>query len=230
LPEARAQAAPKSALARYGVMTPSQMPSLPSKARRQRLMLRWIRRESIGAPAFLSLAWGMTILAASLLLWGGITHDWTRGVLLLLAAAAIRGRLLFARLGARTPMDGKDTAAQVSRTQRWGELTQEAVILLAAGLNGYGSGLWIGPVAGVLAAGLLIAFGATLARRGAVIAAPKPDPALTLAVFVIAGAFEPIWGWRGPLIVIGLLAVCAVLAWRLWRLAKPDVPLASPPA
>jgi hypothetical protein len=184
-------------------------------------MLGWIRRESIGAPAFLFLAWAMTALAASLLLWGGITHEWTRGVLLVLAALAIRGRLLFARLGAITPMDGKAMTAHVGRKQRWGELAQEAVILLAAGLNGYGSGVWLGLALGVLAAGLLIGFGGYMARRGEIVAAPRPDPALTLAVFAIAAAFEPLWGWRGPVIVIGLLAVCAVLAWRLWRLARP---------
>jgi hypothetical protein len=199
----------------------SQMPAIPNKARRLRILLSWLHAESVGTPAFLSLAWAMAALAAALLLWGGITHDWLRAVLLLLAAAAIRGRRSFARFAEIMPMDGKEMAPELGPRQRWGEMAQEAIILLAGGLCGYGSGLWLGPVLGVLAAGLLIAYGVLSQRQGELVCAPKPDPALTLAVFAIAAAFEPLWRWRGQLIVIGLLAVCAVLAYRLWRRARP---------
>ena len=64
----------------------------PPKARRLRMIRGWMHEERIGAPAVLSLAWGMTVLTGGLLLWGGITHGWSRAVLLLLAAALLRGR------------------------------------------------------------------------------------------------------------------------------------------
>jgi hypothetical protein len=200
----------------------SRIPALPTKARRLRIMRRWIHEESIGAPAFLFMAWAMAGVAASLLLWAGITHDWLRAVLLLIAAAAIRARRAFARFGAATPMDGKDMAVHLGRKQRWAELAQEAVILMGAGLCGYGSGFWLGPVLGVLAAALLIGQGVVMARQGELVSAPKPDPAMSVALFAVIATVEPLWRWRGQLIVIGLFAVCVVMAWQVYgRLRRP---------
>jgi hypothetical protein len=186
-------------------------------------MLRaWMREEGIGAPAVLSLAWALAAVAGSLLLWGGISHGWPRAVLLLAAAAAIRGRRAFARLGATMPMDANGPVALVGARQRWGERVQEAIVFLAAGLCAYGSGfLWIGPPLGVLAVALILAGGFISDKQMRAKTLPRPDPTLLMAMFVTAAAAEPLWGWRGQIIVLGLLAVCAVLSSRLYRRLRP---------
>jgi len=194
----------------------------PPKARRLRMIRGWMHEEGIGAPAVLSLAWAMTVLAGGLLLWGGITHDWLRAVLLLAAAVAIRAHRAFARLGASMPMDGKDVVAPAVGQQRWGECAQQAIILLAAGLCAFGSGfVWLGPLLGVLAVVLSLFSGFVARGQPHPMHRPKPDPTLLMAMFMTAAAVEPLWGWRGQVIVLGLLAVCAVLAYRLYRRLRP---------
>jgi hypothetical protein len=143
-------------------------------------------------------------------------------VLLLLAAALLRGRHAMARLGASMPMDDEEKAHHVGDKQRWGERAQQAIVLLAAGLCAYGSGfLWLGPALGVLAASLILAGGSIARRQRDMMHPPKPDPAMLMALFIAAAAAEPLWGWRGQIIVLGLLAVCAVLAYRLYRRLRP---------
>lgn len=194
----------------------------PTKARRLRMIRGWMHEERIGAPAVLSLAWALTVLTAGLLAWGGITHGWSRAVLLLMAAGALRARRGLARLGATMPMNDEDKVPHVGDKQRWGERAQQAIILLAAGLCAYGSGfLWSGPALGVLAAGLILAGGSIARRQSDLMHPPKPDPAMLMALFIAIAAAEPAWGWRGQLVMLGLSAVCAVLAWRLYRRLRP---------
>ena len=209
-------------------MSPDQavphVPKIPPRARRVRLIRGWMRQESIGAPAVLSIAWALAALAASLLLWGGIAHGWSRAVLLLAAAAAMRGRRAFARLGATMPMDAKGPVAPVGPGQRWGDLAQEAIVLAAAGLCGYGSGYWLGPALAAPAVVLLLVDGGLSNTQARAKSRPGPDPVMMMAVFVTVAAAEPLWGWRGQIILIGLSAVCAVLAYRLYRRARPAAP------
>ncbi len=164
---------------------------------------------------------------AAFCLWGGITHGWLRALLLLAAAAAIRGRRAFARLGASMPMDANGPIARVGARQRWGERVQEAIIFLAAGLCAYGSGfLWIGPPLSVVAVALILAGGFIADKQTRMKTLPRPDPAMLMAMFVTAAAAEPLWGWRGQIIVLGLLAVCAVLSYRLYGRLRPASPSA----
>ena len=195
---------------------------IPPKARRLRMLRGWMHEEGVGAPAVLSLAWALTAMAGGLLVWAGITHEWLRAVLLLSAALTIRARRALARLGAIMPMDGKDTMSPVGGKQRWGERLQQALIILAAGFCAYGSGfLWPGPLLGGLAAALIL-FGGFITRKQSHLMTPaRPDPAMLMAMFSTAAAAEPLWGWRGQIIVLGLLAVCAVLSLRLFQRLRP---------
>ena len=201
---------------------------IPPKARRLRMIRGWMHQEGIGAPAVLSLAWALTVLAGGLLLWGGITHGWLRAVLLLAAAGSIRARRALARLGAIMPMDANGPIAPVGAGQRWAERAQQAIILMAAGLCAYGSGfLWTGPLLGGVAVALILVSGFLARAQTHLMAPPKPDPAMTMALLITIAAAEPLWGWRGPLIVIGLLAACGVLAYRLYRRSRPAAPSAE---
>jgi hypothetical protein len=187
-----------------------------------RRIVAWLRGQSIGAPALLAFSWACALAMASLLLWAGLTHGAVRGVVLVLAAGAAYGRRLCSRLGGLMSMDGFDGPPPEIDAKRWGDIAQDAVILLSMGLCAFGSGFLIpGPALGVLAAILVVSGALIGARRLGRLARPRLDVALSLTPFILAAALEPLWGWRGQTILIGLFAAGAALAFWLARLARP---------
>jgi hypothetical protein len=194
----------------------------PVGAFRLRALARRLRAERIGAPALLAVSLSLCVLIAGLLEWGGIVTGAVRVGLMLAAAAGMRLRLLAARLGAMAPMDGLDEASVSSPVRRWVELWQVSAILVAAGLSAFGSGSYVGPSMGGLGAVLALT-GGWLGRKSPGLLAPaRPDPTTALAMVCMVSAIEPLWGWRGQSLVIGLCLIAAVLAWRLWRLYRMD--------
>lgn len=174
-----------------------------------------MREEKVGGPALLSVSWSLCVLIAALLLWGGITMGALRGVLLALAAAAMPLRRLASRLAAMAPMDGLSAAPLPGGVRRWGELAQICTIALAAGFCTFGSGSLIGPVLGLICAVLALARGwAGRTVRGPFDAAPT-EAILAISIACGVSVIEPLWGWRGQSLVIGLFAIDAMLALRV---------------
>jgi hypothetical protein len=64
---------------------------------------------------------------------------------------------------------------------------------------------------GAVAAVLLLA--ACIRRRaGHAVSEPsRPHPSTLLVVACLAAVFEPLWGWRGQTMIIGLCVISAVL-------------------
>ena len=187
-------------------------------ARRVNPILALLRGQEIHASAILALSWGFAVLTASLLLWAGVSDPIVRAVMFVLAGGCAYGRLFMSRLGAVTSMDGQDGPAPRAAVKRWGDIGQMVLILLAFGFCAFGDKFVVlGPCLGAAAAMLLMGGALIGDRRTGVVARPKPDPGLVVAVIALIAAFEPIWHWRGEVVVIGLSLVCAALAFWAGR-------------
>jgi hypothetical protein len=182
-----------------------------------RNLARRARGAQLGGHALLGAGLGLTVLAAAVLLWGGIVTGAPRVVLLLLAAGLLSLRLMVVRLGAMTPADGMAAPAPRGGLVRWMNPMESAVLLIAAGLNPFGSGSDVSPVIGIIAAILLVL--ACLRRRSdhAVREPSKPHPTMLLAIVCLAAIFEPLWGWRGQSLIIGLCVISVVLTVQVLR-------------
>ncbi len=174
---------------------------------------RKARESQISGNALMGVAVGLAVLAAALLLWGGIVTGAVRIALLLIAAAIMPLRLTANRLSGVTLADGV-TGSTNSTVRRWLSHGEAALLMLAAGFSAFGSGHDMGPVLGGLCAGLIVLAG---------LAGPRPGyfrglyPTLLLAATTIASAFEGAWGWRGQTFLVGLNAIAAVLAVQVVR-------------
>jgi hypothetical protein len=186
-----------------------------------RSLARRARAVQLSGHALLGASVGLTALAAAVLLWGGIVTGLPRVLLLLAAAGLLRLRLLTVRLGSMTPADGMAAPAPRGGAARWMSPLESAVLLVAGGLNPFGSGSDISPVLGVVAAALLLA--ACIRRRSdhAVHEPSRPHATTLLAIVCLAAVFEPLWGWRGQTVIIGLCAISAVLIVQAWRAQRP---------
>ncbi len=178
--------------------------------------LAWRARDAqLSGHGLLGLGVSLTALGSAVLLWGGLTHGLVRGVLLLIAAVAIRGRLLSSRLSAMMPADGLASNPTPGATRRWLSLWLSAVFMMAAGFSAFGSHLDYGPFAGLVPAVLLLLVGVKRKLHHAGQLFWKPHPTTLLALACLVAMVEPLWGWRGQSLVIGLCAVAAVLALQL---------------
>jgi hypothetical protein len=199
----------------------SETTNLPSpEAFSLRNLARRARAERIGSPALILTSLALCVMAAALLVWAGIVTGWVRIILLLLAAAAISLRRLAGRLGAVAGVDGVDEPTPHGPRRRWIELWEVVAVLLAAGFCAYGSGSRLGPAVGALAALLVLAGGWLSRKRPGAVPAARPGPSSTLAVVCLVAAVEPLWGWRGQSLVIGLCLISAILAWRDLRILR----------
>ena len=182
-----------------------------------RNLARRAREVQVSGNALIGAGVGLTVLTAAVLLWGGIVTGVPRVVVLVLAAGFIRLRLMVVRLGAMTPADGMAAPAPRGGAVRWISPVESAVLLLAGGLNPFGSGSDISPLLGILAAVLMIV--ACFRRRSdrSVAEPSRPHPTTLLALVCLASTLEPLWGWRGQMMIIGLCAISVVLAVQVLR-------------
>ncbi len=182
-----------------------------------RNLARKARGARLGGNALLAAGVGLTALTAAVLLWTGISEGIPRVVLLVIATGLLRLRLMAVRLGSVTPADGMDAPAPRSGLIRWLSPIETAVLLIAAGLSPFGSGLDIGPLFGIVAAGLLV-FACLRGRSGHAVREPsRPHPTTVLGLVCLASIVEPLWGWRGPTMLIGLCVISAVLIVQVVR-------------
>lgn len=182
-----------------------------ARGMRLRNLARRARKLQLSGSVLVGVGVGLTALAAAVLLWTGIITGAPRAVFLVAAAGLLSLRLTTVRLGAMTPADGMDAPAPRNGMLRWLTPIESAVLLLAAGLHAFGSGSDISPLIGAVAAVLLLA--ACIRRRaGHAVSEPsRPHPSTLLVVACLAAVFEPLWGWRGQTMIIGLCVISAVL-------------------
>jgi phosphatidylglycerophosphate synthase len=164
-------------------------------------------------------------LGGALFVWAGASRlGWLRAGLLAGAALTIQLRLLANMLDGLVAVEhGRGSAAGPI----WNELPDriaDALFLAGAGYavsaSGVRGGIEAGWIASVLA--VLTAYVRELGRGlgfaadfSGPFAKPQRMGALTLAALV--GAVEPIWGWRGQSLMIGLVVIALGTALTLAR-------------
>jgi hypothetical protein len=201
----------------------------PVSATREALDLKTLgrhaRRAQLSGNVLMAVGLSLAVSSAVLLLWAGLAADWLRVVLLLLAAALIPLRLLVNRLSGLTLSDGIGRATN-SMARRWLGHWEAAALMVAAGLNIFDQHHDTGPLYGLAAGGLLLL--ARLRHRAS--ENMRLYPTLMLAFTCVVSTFEPLWGWRGQVMMIGLSAICVVLIWQAVRLAVvAPAPADDPP-
>lgn len=170
----------------------------------------------------------VALLGGAVMMLAGINeHPLVRGLLLVVAAVCIQLRLLCNLLDGMVAVEhgrGGPTGPI------WNELPDriaDALLLAGAGYCAYGSrldaGAWLGWLAACLA--ILTAYVRELGRGlgfpadfSGPMAKPHRMAALTLTCAV--AALEPVWGWRGETMVLGLLVIVAGTAWTVARRTK----------
>lgn len=168
---------------------------------------------------------GFAAIGAALLVLSGRTDAaGTRAVMLVLAAVCVQLRLLANMLDGMVAVEhglGSPTGPI------WNELPDrvaDALFLAGAGygaaLAGQADGVWLGWLATVLA--VLTAYVRELGRGldfPADFAGPmaKPHRMFALTVTCLISAAEPLWGWWGEGLVIGLAVIAAGAAWTTAR-------------
>jgi phosphatidylglycerophosphate synthase len=162
-------------------------------------------------------------LGGACLLMAGTAEGVGRAVLLVLAAVCVQLRLLCNMLDGMVAVEhgmGSPTGPI------WNELPDRIADLLFIVGAGYcaaillPAGEWLGWLAGVLA--VLTAYVRELGRglgQPADFSGPmaKPHRMFTLTVTCLIAAFEPIWGGKGEVILIGLAVIALGSLITLWR-------------
>jgi hypothetical protein len=184
---------------------------------RLRSLARRARSLRLSGRALLATSIAFCVMSCMLLLWSGIVSGAPRAVLLLLVAGGLQLRLLTARLGALTASDGVAAPSGSAVLRRWSALWEEAIILLAAGVSAWAAHVNVGLLAGLVAAALLLATGWRRRHVHAIQIPSRPDATTVLSVVCLVALFEPLWGWHGVTMTIGLCAVCAVLVAQFLR-------------
>jgi hypothetical protein len=188
---------------------------------RLRNLARRARAVQLSGDALVGTGLALTVLTAAVLLWAGIVTGAPRAVLLILTAGLLSLRLMVVRLGSMTPADGLAAPAPRNGMVRWLGPVESAVLMAAGGLHAFGSGSDIGPVLGVIAGALVLLVSR---RRRTPHAAPeptKPPPTSLLAVTCLVATLDPLWGWRGQTLLIGLCVISAVLIVQALRAPPP---------
>jgi hypothetical protein len=183
-----------------------------------RNLARKARAAQLSGNALLAAGLSLTVLAAATVLWAGIVTGAGRVVVLILAAGLIRLRLLAVRLGGMTPADGMNAPPPSRGLIRWLNPIESAVLMVAGGLNAFGSGSDIAPILGVVA-GLMVLLASARRRTSQGVHEPsRPHPTTLLAITCLVATFSPLWGWRGQTLIIGLCVISVVLAVQIvWK-------------
>jgi phosphatidylglycerophosphate synthase len=169
-----------------------------------------------------SIAFAFT--GAAFLLASGVSEGALRVLCLIAAATCVQLRLLANMLDGMVAVEhgrGSPTGPI------WNELPDriaDALFLVAAGYGaseaGPDVGLWLGWLAALLA--VLTAYIRELGRGlgfAADFAGPmaKPHRMFALTVTCVVSAFEPLWGWFGESLAIGLAIIALGTAWTAVR-------------
>jgi phosphatidylglycerophosphate synthase len=171
-------------------------------------------------------------LGAVLLLWTGTARLWPlRAAMLVGAAAAIQLRLVCNLIDGMVAVehDRKGTAGPI-----WNELPDrfsDVALLAGAGYSVAASGVPFGVGVGWTCAALAL-ITAYLRELGRGLGFPadfsgpmaKPQRMAALTIACLASALEPLWGWRGQTLMIGLgviaLGAAITVARRTRTLAR----------
>jgi phosphatidylglycerophosphate synthase len=179
----------------------------------------WLATQAAGAGASPDLISGLSFafaaLGAACLMAAGVVQDpWPRAALLIGAAAAIQARLVCNLIDGMVAVEHRrgGTAGPI-----WNELPDrfsDVALLAGAGYGVASSGIPLGVEAGWACAALaLITAYVRELGRGMGFAADfsgpmaKPQRMAALTVASLFGAIEPLWGWRGQALVIGLVVI-----------------------
>jgi phosphatidylglycerophosphate synthase len=179
----------------------------------------WLAAQAAGAGAspdlISALGFAFAALGAALLLWAGtITAPWLRAALLLGAAAAIQLRLVCNLIDGMVAVEHRRGGAA---GPIWNELPDrfsDVALLAGAGYAVASSGIALGVVLGWLCAVLAVttAYVRELGRGmgfAADFSGPmaKPHRMATLTAACLVSGVEPLWGWRGQSLMIGLAVI-----------------------
>jgi phosphatidylglycerophosphate synthase len=179
----------------------------------------WLAARAAGAGAspdlISALSFAFAALGGALLLWAGaIGAPLPRAALLIGAAAAIQLRLVCNLIDGMVAVEHRrgGTAGPI-----WNELPDrfsDVALLAGAGYGLARSGMALGVEAGWACAALALttAYVRELGRGlgfAADFAGPmaKPQRMAALTAACLIGAVEPLWGWRGQSLMIGLVVI-----------------------
>jgi phosphatidylglycerophosphate synthase len=170
---------------------------------------------------------GFAALGGALFMLSGTAEGWGRAVGLILAVVCVQLRLLCNLL------DGMVAVEQGLATPTgpiWNELPDrfaDLFFLVGAGYGAQAAGFQVAGALGWLCAALAIltAYVRELGRGlgqpadfGGPMAKPQRMFVLTLAGLI--GAVEPLWGWKGQTVLIGLGVIAAGALITVWRRAR----------
>ena len=184
----------------------------------------------LGAGGVWAVALVLALLAAACLLWSGAAPAKLRAVLLFLAVVLIQFRMT----GSRTAgLLARDHGLGDARAAIWSEIPDRLADLMIlvgagygaerAGIDGAGALGWLAAVLALLG-GHVRLLGVTLGFRSEALGPMGATVRMAvLSAACIVSMFEPLWGWRGPGLVIGLsiiaLGAAITLGRRIVRLA-----------
>lgn len=164
------------------------------------------------------------VLGAGLFLGAGISEPGLRAPLLIGAATCVQLRLLCNLLDGMVAVEHRRGSPS---GPIWNELPDrlaDALFLVGAGYCAWSLGWVLGQPLGWFAA-WLAALTAYLRELGRGLGFPadfsgpmaKPHRMAALTVACVVGAFEPLWGWKGHALMIGLAVIAAGAAFTALR-------------
>ena len=194
-----------------------------SSAWARRLSAR-LGRSGVRPNGISAISIGFAAVGGALFMLSGTAEGWARPAALVLAVACIQLRLLCNLL------DGMVAIEQGLATPTgpiWNELPDrfaDLFLLVGAGYGAQAAGFQVAGALGwsCAALALLTAYVRELGRglgQPADFGGPmaKPQRMFALTITGLAAAFEPLWGWNGEILLIGLGVIAAGTLVTVWR-------------
>ena len=189
-----------------------------------RRLATWVARLGVSPDEVSAASMAFAVLGALLFVLAGVGEGLQRAAALIGAGACVQLRLLCNLLDGMVAVEhGRGSPAGPI----WNELPDriaDALFLVGAGYCVVASGVAVGGWLGWLAAlaAVLTAYVRELGRGlgfPADFAGPmaKPHRMAALTAACLVAAVEPLWGWQGQALAIGLAVICLGAAWTLVR-------------
>ena len=188
------------------------------------LLSAWLGKAGVSPNGISAISVGFAAVGGALFMLSGTAEGLGRAAALVLAVACIQLRLLCNLL------DGMVAVEQGLATPTgpiWNELPDrlaDVFFLVGAGYGAQAAGFQAGVALGWSAAALalLTAYVRELGRglgQPADFSGPmaKPQRMFALSITSLAAAVEPLWGWNGEILLIGLGAIAAGTLVTVWR-------------